>query len=202
MRHDFFDIYDEYRLSNASVNFSVLYEEWKRRNNIYFPPVDPPLVLARPSSQPGLVACCSFSDGTGILPAIFVVWCLCHFLINWWYETGSLSEVWVSLCGFWSWAMANEANAQEGIWDPEEQPEGLPDSQLGAVPGNSRTESGRKPGVSPSAAVEEWLKLLAFPTQMLRFAAKTQWRYPGGTTDYPAFSTLCGEEMGLSLIHI
>ena len=34
MRHDFFDIYDEYRLINASVNFSYLYEEWKRRNNI------------------------------------------------------------------------------------------------------------------------------------------------------------------------
>ena len=129
MRHDFFDIYDEYRLINVSVNFSHLYEEWKRRNNIYLPPPSPPLVLARPATSPGLAACCSFSDGTGILPAIFVVWCLCHFLINWWYETGSLSEVWVSLCGFWSWAMANEANAQEGIWDPEEQPEGLPDSQ-------------------------------------------------------------------------
>ena len=60
MRHDFFDIYDEYRLTNVSVNFSYLYEEWKRRNSIYFPPVDPPLVLARPSASPGLVACCSF----------------------------------------------------------------------------------------------------------------------------------------------
>ena len=157
MRHDFFDIYDEYRLTNVSVNFSYLYEEWKRRNNIYLPPLDPPLVLARPSASPGLVACCSFSDGTGILPAIFAVWYLCHCLINWWYETGSPSEVslWVSLRDFWSWVMASEANAQEGLLDPEEQPEGLPDSQLGAVPGNSRTESGRGTGISPSANVEE-----------------------------------------------
>ena len=71
MRHDFFDIYDEYRLTNVSVNFSYLYEEWKQRNNIHIPPLDPPLVLARPSASPGRVACCSFSDGTGILPAIF-----------------------------------------------------------------------------------------------------------------------------------
>ena len=103
----FFDIYDEYRLINVSVNFSYLYEEWKRRNNIYLPPPSPPLVLARPATSPGLAACCSFSDGTGILPAIFVVWYLCHCLINWWYETGTASEVslWDSFCDFWSWAM-------------------------------------------------------------------------------------------------
>ena len=39
MPHDFFDIYDEYRQSNVTANFSVLYEEWKRRNHTYFPPV-------------------------------------------------------------------------------------------------------------------------------------------------------------------
>ena len=94
--------------------------------------------------------------------------------------------------------MVEEETARQGVLDSEEQPEGLPDSQLGAVPGISRTESGRKPGVSPSAAVEEWLKLLVFPTQMLRFPAKTEWRYSGSTPpELPAFTTLCGEEMGL-----
>ena len=82
MPHDFFDIYDEYRQSNVSVNFSTLYEEWKQRNHIYLPPVASHLVVVREAPRFGSLECCSFSDGTGILPAIFVVWYFCHWWIH------------------------------------------------------------------------------------------------------------------------
>ena len=59
---------------------------------------------------------------------------------------------------------------------------GLPDSQLGAVPGSARSEPGRT-SVSPSGQTHEWLSMMEYPTQMLHFAARTKWRYPEGENE-------------------
>ena len=107
MPYDFFDIYDEFRQSNVPANFSVLYEEWKRRNHIYFPSVAPPLVVVREAPRFGSLECCSLYDGTGILPGIFIVWYICRRLIHWWYEPEADNEN-----SLWScFTMTEEENA-------------------------------------------------------------------------------------------
>ena len=162
MPYDFFDLYDEHRQLDVSVNFSFIYEEWKRRNHIYLSPVALPPVVVRHVPPFGSAECCLFWDGAGILPTIFVVWYTCQWLIWYCYGptlSGTRDPFWETLSDWWSETMAGEENAQEGILDPEEQLEVPPDSQLGAVPGNTRTESGGKTGKSPSANVEEWLQI-------------------------------------------
>ena len=75
---------------------------------------------------------------------------------------------------------------------------GLPDSQLGAVPGSARSEPGRT-SASLSAQVQTWLDQMEHPTQMLQFAARTKWRYGDGENEegLPTFTTLCGRKWGL-----
>ena len=127
MPHDFFEIYDEFQQQNVSVNFSFIYEEWKRRNHIQFVPSPPPLSQVR--SVPRVrtfQSCDGVYDGTGILPGIFAVWFLCRRCIHWWYEGFWYESLWDSMFASAEDDISEQAHQgqQSGQW------RGLPDSHL------------------------------------------------------------------------
>ena len=131
MPHDFFEIYDEFQQQDVSVNFSSIYEEWKRRTHIRFVPSPPPLSQVR--SVPRVrtfQSCDGVYDGTAILPGIFVVWFLRRRCIHWWYEPSPPEGT-----GLWDSMFASvddDISEQAHQGQQSGQRRGLPDSQ-GAI---------------------------------------------------------------------